>query len=78
MSKDHGQGIFTMDVIKRCDELAFGDAIVYAEMIVQQSSAKPENKAKAMKMIAHSHNRNTLLLRMSSFNLSHSGMKVIR
>lgn len=79
MSKDFGQGIFSMDFIKSLErQRDLGIAREAAIKQIDESSATDENKTKARQMISKANTVQKLLLGMANFSLSHQGLKVIR
>lgn len=79
MARDFGQGVFTMDIISHVATMSdIAAAKVYAHDAVQASNATSMNKIKAAGMINKAHNSKALLLGMSNFMLSHSGLKTIK
>lgn len=78
MSKDNGQGIFSMTFIASIQNQPLMLARELAVGQVNASSARQTNKDKAMKAIGLAKNTNGLLLALSNFSLSHQGLKVLR
>jgi hypothetical protein len=80
MSKDHGQGIFTMDVItsvSKCKILgeAKGRAL---EAITSNETALLKNRIKAERLCHAARSVSELAIAMTNFSLSHQGLKVLR
>ena len=78
MSRDNGQGIFSMTFISGLQAMPLGLAQESARQHVVASTATAANKAKAEKAIQTARSTNALMLALSNFSLSHQGMKVIR
>lgn len=78
MSRDNGQGIFTMNFISSLQAMALRQAQDLAVQQVDICSASLSNKVKATKAIQSARSTNALMLALSNFSLSHQGMKVIR
>lgn len=78
MSRDNGQGIFSMSFISSLQAMVLCQAQEVAMQQVDASSASAANKAKATKAIQSARSTNALMLALSNFSLSHQGMKVIR
>lgn len=79
MSKDHGQGIFTMQLIttiSKTRELSMAKSL--AEAAINDSTATDANKEKARELLRTSSSLKKLLFGMTNFSLSHQGMKVLR
>lgn len=72
-------GFFTMDFIKQISvNHTIEMAKIKASHLVKISSGRPENKAKALKMIESSNTTDRLLIGMANFMLAHpsEGKKV--
>lgn len=81
MSKDHGQGIFTIAILTKIAERSQASLDVQkdiASRAILESSATDENKRKATAMVLKATSHRSLMLGMSNFSLSHQGMKVLR
>lgn len=78
MSRDNGQGIFSMNFISSLQAMPLSLAQEAARQQASASSATAPNKAKAEKAIQTARSTNALMLALSNFSLSHQGMKVIR
>ena len=78
MAQDFGQGIFTMEFIKSVEDLDLIDAKAKAYSLIHSSTANVVNRQKATKMLNDSRTMKNLLLGMSNFMLSHSGLKTVR
>jgi hypothetical protein len=77
MKRDNGQGMFTMDFI---NEIAVMKDLAAAKVAVgkqvEASTATPENKAKAYKLINTSTSINRMVIGLGNFSLSHQGLSV--
>ena len=81
MAHDYGQGIFTMDVLRRVAERFQASLDVQKDIAcraINESTATDENKRKATAMVLKSTSHRALMLGMSNFSMSHQGLKVIR
>lgn len=81
MAKDHGQGIFTMEVIGSIaaaakEPLEAQKAI--AIKAIDESTATMQNQLKARGMVHAAHSHKALMLGMANYSLSHQGMKTFR
>jgi hypothetical protein len=78
MSKDFGQGIFEMRLIRDLEKVTNLElAKQQAQEAVDNSLATAKNKAAATAMISKSRNVKSLLFGMTNFSLSHQGLKLI-
>lgn len=78
MSRDNGQGIFTMEVITKISKMkSLAEAKSFAQEVVNNSTANDENKRKATVLIVKASSINSLAISMSNFSLSHQGLKTI-
>ena len=77
MARDNGQGIFSMDFIKKVENMTYNEAIQAALDRINLSTATEANKMKATQMVTKCISVNRLLLGMSNFSLSHQGLKTL-
>lgn len=80
MSKDYGQGIFSMPLItsvSKTRDLTLAKNIVLAAIDADEH-ALPASKEKAKAMVLGSRTVDRLAIGMMDFSLSHQGLKVIR
>jgi hypothetical protein len=79
MARDNGQGVFTMAIISRIAAMDdFAAMKKDLQKVIEDSSATLGNKIKATGMVHAARDKKHLLLGMSNFMLSHSGLKTIR
>lgn len=78
MSRDNGQGLFSMTLIASLQVLPLGQAQEAAQRRVDESTATEANKLKATKAIHTARSTKALMLALSNFSLSHQGLKVVR
>lgn len=79
MSKDYGQGIFSMELIttvSKTRDIGLAKSIVLATIDADEH-ALPKNKEKARIMVSQCRSITTLAINMSNFSLSHQGLKVV-
>jgi hypothetical protein len=75
--KDFGQGMFTMPFITEISAMkSLQDAKQRVANWIDDSTATPDNKAKARQLVLTSTSINRLVIGMSNFNLAHQGLKV--
>jgi hypothetical protein len=76
------QGVFTMELVNRLDELAKLDLTAAkeraAEAINAETSILPHNRAKALALIARQPTYRTFMLAMGNFNLAFQGLKTLK
>ena len=78
MTRDFGQGMFTMPEITAISNMAtLAEAKEAAYAIIMASTANADNKTKARAMVAKAMSLKSLLLGMSNFSLSHMGLATI-
>jgi len=79
MTRDNGQGIFTMTTINNIAATKnLNDARTAAHTIIEASTATVQNKKKAGEMVAKCASVKSLIFGMTNFSLSHQGLKIIR
>lgn len=79
MARDNGQGIFTMDIISHTAAMDGLESMKESlQVVIDSSTATAANKIKASGMVRASRDKKHLLLGLSNFMLSHSGLKTIR
>jgi len=81
MAKDHGQGIFTMEVIGAIaaavkEPLDAQKAIAFKA--IDESPATLQNQLKARGLVQSALSHKALMLGMANWTLSHQGLKVPR
>lgn len=78
MSKDFGQGIFTMEFISKVAEMkSITEAQQLAIKEIDRASANNDNKTKAIKLVNSSRTIKFLVINMANFSLSHQGLKTL-
>lgn len=77
MTRDNGQGIFTMDFITKVESMTFNEAVLATFDLINTSSATEANKMKATQMVNKAISVRQLMQGMVNFSLSHQGMKVL-
>lgn len=79
MSKDFGQGIFTMDFITEISKMKdLTEAKKMVTAVIDLSTANDENVEKAHALVAKARSIHNLIFSMTDFSLSHQGLKVIK
>ena len=78
MTKDFGQGIFTMPFITKIASMKdLSAAKQLAMQEIENASANADNKAKAIKLVRDAKTMVAFAISMSNFSLSHQGLKTL-
>jgi hypothetical protein len=79
MTRDNGQGIFSMVAINDVATMkSLNEAKGAAYTLIEASAATAQNKKKASDMVSCTASVKALIFGMTNFSLSHQGLKTIR